>query len=91
METKHIMLGVVVIIGIFATINMLNLKQTGEVTYHQLIHKDYMVRRPYYDPCTQVRCVMNAQATQIGETIAGNIVCECPDGEQFIVDQARGY
>lgn len=91
METKHMMLGIVVLLALSATLTMLEARKTGEATYQQLIHRDYMVKRPVYDPCTSVRCIMNADALQIGEDLAGNIVCECPDGKRAIVDTWREY
>ncbi len=91
METNKIMLGVVLLIALSATITMLDSRKTGEITHHQMIHKDYMVRRPVFDPCTSVRCVMNSNAVAIGEDLAGNLVCECPDGKRAIVDTWREY
>ncbi|MBN1644621.1 hypothetical protein JW851_01095 [Candidatus Woesearchaeota archaeon] len=91
MQTKHVMLGFVLLIAFSATLYMIDARKTGEATYQQMIHRDYMVRRPVFDPCTSVRCVLNANAVQIGEDLAGNLICECPDGKRAIVDTWREY
>lgn len=91
METKHLMLGIVLVIALSATLTMLEARKTGQATHQQLIHRDYMIMRPTFDPCTSVRCVMNTNAVQIGEDLAGNAVCECPDGKRAIVDYWREY
>jgi len=91
MKTEHIMLAVVIILGIFTTMTLLNAQTTGQMTYQQLVHKDYMIFRQSYDACTQVKCMMNAPALQVGTNIAGNIVCECPEGNVFLVDSWRRY
>ncbi|MBW2968746.1 hypothetical protein KY314_01355 [Candidatus Woesearchaeota archaeon] len=91
MDNKKIMLAVVVLIAISATISMIEQRNTGQITHHQTIHKNYMVYRQTYDPCTSVRCTLNADAVQIGNDLAGNTVCQCPDGQRFIVDTWREY
>jgi hypothetical protein len=91
METKHVMLGFVLLIAFSATMAMLDARKTGDLTHQQTIHRDYMVRRPVFDPCTSVRCVMNTVAVAIGEDLAGNLICECPDGKRAIVDTWREY
>ncbi|MBD3361963.1 hypothetical protein GF358_04205 [Candidatus Woesearchaeota archaeon] len=91
METKHVMLGFVLLIALSATLTMLEARKTGQATHQQLIHRDYMIRRPTFDPCSSVKCIMNTNAIQIGEDLAGNTICECPDGEQYIVDTRRRY
>lgn len=91
METKHVMLGFVLLIAFSATIAMLDARKTGDISFQQNIHRDYMVRRPVFDPCTSVRCVLNTPAIQIGEDLAGNLICKCPDGAQYIVDTRRRY
>ncbi len=91
MKTEYLMLAVAVLIGISATVTMYNAQTTGQMTYQQMLHKDYMVLRQDYDPCTQVKCMMNAPAQQMGTNIAGNTVCQCPDGEVFLTDSWRRY
>ncbi len=91
MNKEKIMLVIVVLIALSATLTMIESRSTGQLTHHQTIHKNYMVRRPVYDPCTAVKCIMNTVAQQIGEDLAGNVVCECPDGKRAIVDTWREY
>jgi hypothetical protein len=91
MELKNIMLGVVIILAISATLTMINARSTGQATYQQMVHRDYMVRVPNYDPCTTAKCTLNAAAIAVGQDLAGNIVCECPDGKIYLVDAQRRY
>ena len=88
---KKIILGIVSLVALVSMILMFQSSGTGQASYQQLLHKDYMVYNEY-SVCEKVECGLGMSAIYIGDDkLSGNSLCQCPNGQIYQLDKRGLY
>lgn len=82
-------LAIIAIIAIIGIVLFFRVEREAAVTYQQLIHRDYAVVADFsicdYGPCGKAAIYLG------DDLLAGNAVCQCPDGSTYQTDYRRPY